>query len=305
MNKTKKYQGVIVPMATPFTAAGKIDEQGACRIIDHLCSAGVAGVFVLGTTGESASIATDQKKKMADITVKHTNRRAMTYAGISDNCFDNSVAAAKTYFDLGIDAVVAHVPCYYSLGDDEICRYYAALAEAVDGPLMLYNIPKTTNMSISIEAVEKLSSHRRIVGLKDSANDPARMEKMLEKFAGRDDFSYVLGFAPLGAKAFGLGADGIVPSTGNLVPAMYQQLFEKARQGNHQDAQKLQELTNQVSSVYQANRSLGQSLAALKMMMSIVGLCGPTMLPPLETLGAGQKTEIENQMRKLDVFNKP
>jgi len=303
MVNREAFSGVIVPMVTPFTADGEIDKPAVRRIIDHLCDAGVAGVFVSGTTGESASIAMHQKKELAAIAVDFTNKRAKVYAGISDNCFSCVVQAAETYFDLGVDAVVAHVPHYYSLEGDEICRYFVNVADHINGPLMLYNIPKTTHTSIPIETVERLSHHRRIVGLKDSENDLVRMESLLKMFAAEDGFSYVLGCAPMSFKALTLGAAGIVPSTGNIVPGMYQQLYEKVRLGDQAAGQELQDRTNRVSLVYQHNRSLGQSLAALKMMMSMLGLCGPTMLPPLKALTEQEKADIIDQMKKFQLIS--
>ncbi|HOK66529.1 MAG TPA: dihydrodipicolinate synthase family protein [Anaerohalosphaeraceae bacterium] len=301
MNTGKQYGGLIVPMVTPF-ASGRIDREAVCRIIDHLTDGGAAGIFVLGTTGEAPSISPEQKKELVEITVRHTNGRARTYAGISDNCFENSVRAARTYFALGVDAVVAHLPWYYSLNDAEIQGYFQSLADEIDGPLMLYNIPKTTHMSIPIEGIERLSRHPHIVGIKDSADDPTRTEQMIKTFAHREDFCYVLGCAKWSAKAVLLGADGIVPSSANLVPHLYRDLFESARCGNQTAAFELQEQTNRISSLYQENRSLGQSLSALKMMMSLAGLCSPEMLKPLQTADAASKTELENRMMKISAL---
>ena len=81
------YRGVVVPMITPFTPAGAIDEAAIGRIVDHLCNARLAGIFPLGTTGESMSIHPDEKRRVVAATVKHTNGRAMVYAGIAGNCF--------------------------------------------------------------------------------------------------------------------------------------------------------------------------------------------------------------------------
>ncbi len=302
MNTEKKYSGLVVPMVTPL-AEGRVDRDAVCRIVEHLIAGGTAGVFVLGTTGEGPSIPAEQKQELVEIMVRQTRRRAVTYAGISDNCFDHSVRAARTYLALGVDAVVAHVPWYYPLEDREIRRYFQALADAIDGPLLLYNIPKTTHVSLSIETVEELSRHPCIVGLKDSADDPVRMEQMVKRLAPQDDFCYLLGCAKWSAKALLLGADGIVPSSANLVPHLYRQLCEQARCGNQTAAMELQEQTDQISLLYQKNRSLGQSLAALKLMMSLAGFCRPEMSRPLEPLGTVQAIEFENQMRNTAALN--
>jgi dihydrodipicolinate synthase/N-acetylneuraminate lyase len=299
MPNGKKCQGVIVPMVTPFTPAGQIDTESVRRIIDHLVAGGVEGIFVLGTTGESASISMIQKQMLVKAAVEYTKNRALVYAGISSNCFDESAAMAKCYTDLGADVLVAHASYYYTLSDDEIFSYFTKLADHIAGPLVIYNIPKTTNLSLSLDVIERLSRHERIIGIKDSENTLGRLEAALQRFSGRSDFLYVVGCAPLSAKAVSLGAAGIVPSSANLVPRMYQQLFENALKGNRAAAQDLQEQTDRVSAMYQKNRSLGQSLAALKAAMHVLELCGPTVLPPLVTLGQEDIAAIKKQMESV------
>lgn len=302
MSGGKKYSGLVVPMVSPF-AEGRIDREAVGRIVEHLIAGGADGIFVLGTTGEGPSVPAEQKQELVERTVRCVRGRAVVYAGISDNCFEHSVRAAQKYLAAGADAVVAHVPWYYPLDEMEIRRYFTALADAIEGPLMLYNIPKTTHVSISIEGVEALSRHPRIVGLKDSADDVVRMEQMIARFCGREDFCYVLGCAKWSARALLLGADGIVPSSANLVPHLYRQLLECARCGKEANASALQEETDRISSVYQSGRSLGQSLAALKAMMALAGLCRAEMSKPLEMLDDKQKAALEIEMKKQNPLN--
>lgn len=296
MSDYKKCQGVIVPMVTPFTRNGQIDTEAVGRIVDYLIDGNSDGIFVLGTTGEAASISMIEKQRMVKTAVDYTKNRIPVYAGISSNCLEESLMMAKSYLDLGADILVAHAPYYYALDDDEIFRYFVTLADGVAGPLVLYNIPKTTGISLSLDVIEKLSRHERIVGLKDSENTPGRLDASIVRFSGRSDFAFVVGCAVLSAKAVGLGAAGIVPSSANLQPQLYKTLFENARDGNMSKAEKLQEQTNQVSAIYQKSRSLGQSLAALKAAMYILGFCGPTVLPPLEALQEEEIAEMQKQV---------
>ena len=131
---TTKYCGVVVPMISPFTPAGAIDEPAVGRIVEVLVGGGVGGVFPLGTTGEGASIHKDDRCKLVEATVKHVNKRSMVYAGIAGNCFRDSVEAAHSYKQLGVDAVVAHMPSYYPLTDAEIEEYFRVLAETPRTP---------------------------------------------------------------------------------------------------------------------------------------------------------------------------
>src|SRR5947208_10947568 len=114
------YRGVVVPMISPVTPAGVIDEPAVERIVDHLIGGGVGGIFPLGTTGEAASMHRDEKRRLVEATVKHVAGRATVYAGIAANCLRESVEAAHAYKSVGVSAVVAHMPSYYPLTDVEI-----------------------------------------------------------------------------------------------------------------------------------------------------------------------------------------
>jgi dihydrodipicolinate synthase/N-acetylneuraminate lyase len=281
MSVKSSYRGVVVPMVSPFTPDGSADAEAVGRIVEHLLAGGVGGVFVLGTTGEAASISAGGKRKLVERTVRSVAGRAAVYAGISGNCLEESVEAARQYQDLGADVVVAHPPSYYPLNDAEIEAYFLRLAERVPLPLVLYNIPATTHLSIGLECVERLSRHEKIVAIKDSAGDRQRVSDLLERLGGRDDFDVLLGSSPLFSHGLKLGAVGIVPSGANLAPREHQEMYESAAGGRWEAVERLQEEINAVTAQYVKGRSLGQSLAMLKALMEQRGLCGRTMLPPL------------------------
>jgi 4-hydroxy-tetrahydrodipicolinate synthase len=277
-------------MVTPFTASGKVDEAAVVRICQNFAAHGVSPL-VLGTTGESTSVSAEESRRVVAAAVRGVNGKATVYAGISGCCVHQNVESAKAYVGLGVDVVVSILPCYYALTPDQMLRYYEQLAEALPR-LMLYNIPATTHMSIPLEVIQKLSLHPNICGLKDSERDAQRMEECVKLFREREDFSYFLGYAALSSAALRLGADGIVPSTGNIAPKMFRQLYDFALAGKFDECERLQAETNEVAQIYQAGRTLGQSLAALKTMMSCAGLCEPNVLPPLTNLTADEQQAV-------------
>jgi 4-hydroxy-tetrahydrodipicolinate synthase len=286
----KKYQGVVVPMVTPFTATGRVDEAAVARICQSFAAHGVSPL-ALGTTGESASVSAEESRRLAAAVVRGVGGKVTVYACISGCCVRQNVENAKAYVDLGVDVVASVLPYYYALTPDQMMRYYEQLAEATPR-LMVYNIPATTHMSIPPEVMQKLSHHPNICGLKDSERDVQRMEACVEMFREREDFSYFLGYAALSAVALRLGADGIVPSTGNFAPKMFRQLYDFALAQKFDECERLQAETNEVAQVYQAGRTLGQSLAALKTMMSSAGLCEPNVLPPLTNLSPAEQQAV-------------
>jgi 4-hydroxy-tetrahydrodipicolinate synthase len=269
-------------MVTPVTPGGDLDEPAVRRVVDHMIAGGVHGIFVLGTTGENTSVPAAMRERFVAATVEHVAGRARTYAGISANCLADSVAAAEAYAPLGVDAVVAHLPTYYALNGEEQFTYFDALAERIDLPLVLYDIPATTHMAIPIEVVEHLSRHPNVVGIKDSGGDIEHLATLLERLGdSRLDFAVLVGASVLAAQGLALGADGIVPSQGNLVPALCRALYDCAITGDHEAAEAYQKRLNAFTQIFVEGRSLAQSLGALKAMMGALGLCGSDVLPPL------------------------
>jgi 4-hydroxy-tetrahydrodipicolinate synthase len=287
----KKYNGVIVPMVTPVTAERKLDEAAVVKIADFLATNGVS-MLVLGTTGESPSVTQEESRRLVKLASETVAGRVKIYAGICGNCVEENIANAKAYIKAGADVIVSILPYYYPLTSGQMYDYFKTLAEGINFPTMVYNIPATTNMSIPIEVVEELSNVKNICGFKDSERDEVRMEQCVKLFKDRENFSYFLGYAAISAKALQLGADGLVPSTGNFVPAMFRAMCESAAVQDWVKVEQLQTETDEIARIYQAGRTLGNSLQALKVMMSVQGLCQPYAIPPLTDLPAAEQKDI-------------
>lgn len=299
MKNTCKYHGVVVPMVTPVTASGMIDIPAVERIIESFANNGVAPLL-MGTTGEGNSVSFSQGHILVETAVKAAKGRILIYAGLTGTCVAEQIKAANDYTKAGADVIVATLPSYYALTEEQMYNYYKNLADNIKGPLMLYNIKATTHMSIPVEIIRRLSMHPNIVGLKDSERDLERMEACISISKEREDFAYFCGWAAQSAHSLELGADGIVPSTGNFVPKMFNDLYNAAINGDMNTANMLQEKTNMIAKIYQEGRTLGESLTALKVMMQVDGLCEPHMLPPLTRLNAEAEANITNLTKQLE-----
>lgn len=301
MQNNKKYQGVVVPMVTPVTEQGQLDVAAVERIIAFFGNHQVSPLL-MGTTGEGNSVSSADGLLLVETAVK-ANRQLTTpitiYAGLTGNCFAEQLRQADAYLKVGADVIVATLPTYYALTEQQMYGYYKLLADSITGPLMLYNILATTHMSIPVEVIRRLADHPNIVGLKDSERDLERMQQCIAISKGRKDFYYFCGWAAQSAYSLSLGGDGIVPSTGNFVPDMFSALFEAARSGDFKEADRLQDATNEIAKIYQSGRTLGQSLAALKVMMQTKGLCEPWMFMPLTRLSADEEEEIRQRTATL------
>ena len=330
--KEKKYCGVVVPMVTPVTPEGRLDKGAVERIIEFFAQAKVSPLL-MGTTGEGNSVSREDGLIFVETAVKVAAGRIKVYAGLTGNCFGEQLSQAEAYTEAGADVIVATLPTYYALTPEQMENYYCRLADHLASltksqsleaspttvqsleasptkpqsleaspttvPLMLYNILATTHMSIPVDVIRRLADHPNIVGLKDSERDLERMEQCIDIARGREDFCYFCGWAAQSAHSLELGGDGIVPSTGNYVPEMFRHLYEAAISGDMETANRLQEETNEIAKIYQKDRTLGQSLAALKVMMQTKGLCGPDMLMPLTRLSTKEEQAIASMVQTI------
>ena len=172
--KEIKPQGIVVPMVSPFTPEGKIDEPAARRLVEHVVDNG-CHPFILGTTGESLSIPMESKLVYMKAATEANAWRKTMYAGIAGTCLEETIESGKLFTDAGAEILVAHLPSYYAIPEEHMLRYFEELADALPRPLMLYNIKATTHMSIPVDVVKTLSKHENIIGLKDSERDVERL----------------------------------------------------------------------------------------------------------------------------------
>lgn len=288
---SKEFCGIVVPMITPFTHEGKLDILAVEKICQRFVESGVSP-FLLGTTGESTSVSSKDSRLLVKAAVDAVKGKVTVYAGLCGNSVSKNIDNAKNYIDLGADVLVSTLPSYYPLTPDQMKLYFETLAENVSKPVIMYNIPATTNMSIPLEVIQTMSLHPNIIGFKDSERDAQRVEQCAKMFRDREDFFYFLGYAALSSVALKLGADGLVPSTANFAPKMFKQLYDFSLAGQWEEAERMQRETNEIAQIYQNGRTLGESLQALKVMMSALDLCQPYAIPPLTNLSIDEQNSI-------------
>lgn len=298
MKTEKKYHGVVVPMVTPVMKDGSIDTAAVERIVSNFAKYGVSPL-IMGTTGEGNSVSVKNGVEMISAAKRAANKDMVIYAGLAGNCISEQKEAAARFIEAGADVIAATLPCYYALTPEQMYDYYKDMADTLTVPLMLYNITITTHMSIPMDIIERLSHHPNIVGLKDSENNVPRLEEALKLFADREDFAYFCGCAANSAVALKNGADGIVPSVGNYLPKIYQDLYEAGVRGDMEKAEELQQKTIEIGKINTAGLTLGESLAGLKIIMNEAGLCETNMLPPLTKLNAETEERIRREARPV------
>ena len=263
MKNGLKHHGVVVPMVTPVTASGELDEAAVDRLVDSLLAGGVEGIFVLGTTGEGANVPKPFRQKFVERVVKRAGKTCLIYVGLGEDLRRQDFDEVNEFFRAGANAVVAHPPIAEKVPAEKLSEWYQSLLDRLEGPLLIYNIPSTTGVSIPLDAVEKLLVHPKLAGIKDSENNPQRHEELLQRFGGKKDFSVFIGVGAFMEKGLRLGADGIVPSVGNLIPETCEKLCASARRGDWPEVENNFARMNEVAALYQKGRTLNESLSVL------------------------------------------
>ena len=298
MKKTKKFYGVIIPAVTPLTTDHKLDKAAVKKIFDSFYKYSVSP-FILGTTGESASLPTELKTEYIKEAGKNKKAGTVLYAGISSNVLSESVEFAKLSADNGVDAVAATLPYYFPLTESQIKKHFEYLANNSALPLIIYNIPATIHMSIPLPVIEELSHHPNVIATKDSERNEERLKQSLELWKDRDDFGHFLGWSAKSVEALINGSDGLIPSTGNIIPEIYSEMLESVESGDHQKAYEMQKLSDMYGSIYQSGRTLGETLSALKLLMKEKGLCEVIVMPPLQSLDEQEENKLKKAFYDL------
>jgi 4-hydroxy-tetrahydrodipicolinate synthase len=299
MNKPTKLGGVVVPLVTPITTGGQLDFAALELLIECQVAGGVEGLLLLGTTGEGPCVPRPLRHPFVERAVAVAHKRLRIYVNVAENSLADTLSGAKEYFALGADAIAALPPFYFPPCPAELTAWFRALLDASYGPVLMYNIPMTTRVSIPLDVIGELVGHPSFAGLKDSENDAQRHADLLRRFGGRADFSLFCGVGTLMTKDLESGMDGIVPSVGNLVPEVCQRLCAAVRRGDSNEAAGCTERMNAVAALYQRGRTLPQSLAAIKGLLHLRKLCAPAVFPPLLALSGAELEALRVEAAKL------
>ena len=192
-NNVKMLSGVIPPMVTPLLETGALDVAGTSRLVEHILSGGVHGLFLLGTTGEATDLPYDIRRELVGRACADVAGRVPVLVGITDTVMDESLRLAEYAAECGADALVAAPPYYFAAGQPELVDYYRNLADRIPLPLFLYNMPAQVKVSISVPTVVELASHRNIIGLKDSSGNIGYFNACRYAMRNNPDFRFFIG----------------------------------------------------------------------------------------------------------------
>ena len=225
--------GSIVALVTPMHEDGSVDYPQLRKLIDWHIAEGTDCIGVVGTTGESPTVSVDEHCEIIRVAVQHAAGRVPIMAGAGANSTREAIELTRFSQEVGADCTLQVVPYYNKPSQEGIYQHFKAIAEAVDLPVVLYNVPGRTGSDLLPETVAELYQHPRIIGIKEARSEPERMDALLA-FKG-ESFSVLSGDDPTACRAMLAGADGVISVASNVLPRSFRRLCDLARGGHAAD----------------------------------------------------------------------
>jgi len=231
------FQGVFTALVTPFKADLTLDEQALRNLVDFQIENGIDGLVPVGTTGESPTLSPEETERVIGIVIEQANGRVPVIAGTGSNHTDKAIHMTEMAKKLGATASLQVAPYYNKPTQEGFYRHFTAIAEAVDLPLVVYNIPGRSGKNIENSTMVRLAAHKNIVAVKEASGSIAQMMDLIAKKP--DDFVVLSGDDNLVFPLMALGGKGVVSVASNIVPDRMSSFVTSALKGDWDSARKM------------------------------------------------------------------
>ncbi|MBH0177680.1 MAG: 4-hydroxy-tetrahydrodipicolinate synthase [Nitrospira sp.] len=230
------FTGSYVAIVTPFRNSA-IDERAFSDLIEWQIASGTNGIVPCGTTGESATLSHEEHNRVIELTVEIVNRRVPVIAGTGSNSTDEAIALTHHAKRAGADGALLITPYYNKPTQEGLYRHYKAVAESVDLPLVLYNIPGRTGVNMLPSTIARLSAIKTIVGVKEGSGSVQQASDIVQMCGDR--LTVLAGDDSLTLPMMAVGGKGVITVTANILPAEMAALVRAFSSGNIAEAQRI------------------------------------------------------------------
>jgi 4-hydroxy-tetrahydrodipicolinate synthase len=227
-----ELKGIVPPVSTPFTETYEIDIPSLERLIDFQIEAGVHGLFMLGSTSETATLTYRKRVQILETAARMAKGRVPLMAGTMDMATERVIEHAQAAKDAGMDALVVTAPYYIRPSQSEIIEHFRAIRDEVGLPVVAYDIPGAVHTKLAPETVLKLADEGTIVGIKDSSGDEANFRGLLIAAQSRPHFSVMTGSELIIDGLLMAGAAGSVPGIANVDPRGFVKIYDAVKAGD-------------------------------------------------------------------------
>lgn len=293
--KTPIFKGSAVALVTPFDRQGELDERALQSLIDWQLSQGTDALVVCATTGECATLSDREWSRVVSLAVERTAGRVPVIAGTGRNDTIHALRLGQEAKALGADAVLTVTPYYNKTTQQGLLRHYLFLAEGVELPMLLYNVPSRTGMSFRAETYAALAEHPNIYGVKEASGDFGLI--LRTRALCPEDFALYSGNDDQIVPILALGGLGVISTAANVVPAELHALCDSFFRGDLPEARAIQlRLQPLIQALF-----LEVNPIPVKAALAAMGRMEETVRMPLTTLGPAARRTLEQAMDELSL----
>lgn len=290
-------KGSIVAIVTPMHADGKLDIPALRKLIDWHIAEGTDGIVIVGTTGESATVDFEEHFDLIRVAVDHAAKRIPIIAGTGGNSTREAIELTRFAKEAGADAALVVVPYYNRPTQEGMYQHFKAIAEAVDLPIILYNVPGRTVADMANETVVRLAAIRNIVGIKDATGNIGRGVELMRMVP--PGFAVYSGDDPSAMALMFCGAAGNISVTANVAPRGMHELCAAAMAG---DIARAIEINNKLFPLH-TKLFVEPNPVPVKWAMAEMGLIPPGLRLPLAPLSSSYHDTVRGALREAGVLN--
>ena len=290
-------QGSIVAIVTPMFEDGSVDWKGLEKLVEWHIAQGTNSIVAVGTTGEASTLSLAEHKQVIKEIVRVANKRIPIIAGTGANSTHEAIELTKEAKELGADAALLVTPYYNKPTQEGLYQHYKAIAEAVDLPQILYNVPGQNNVDMLNETVIRLADIPQIVGIKDATGDVPRGQALIEGLRGKEMTVYS-GDDATAYQLIALGALGNISVTANVAPKEMSQICAAAISG---DAERAEALNNEIANLHNILFCESNPIP-VKWALHEMGLIGTGIRLPLTPLAEQYRTPLREALNASGVI---
>jgi 4-hydroxy-tetrahydrodipicolinate synthase len=291
-----RIKGSITALITPYKG-GAVDESAFRRFVDWQIAEGTHGLVPCGTTGESPTLTNEEHMRLIEICVEAAKGRVPVIAGAGSNYTEQAIMLSRHSKQVGADAVLSVVPYYNKPTQEGLYRHFAKIAESVDIPMVVYNVPSRTVADISVETLARLSKIANIVGIKDATGNLARASR--ERAALPSAFIRLSGEDATTLGFMAHGGRGCISVTSNVAPRLCAEFQTACLAGNYPAALKLQDRLMPLHDAL----FVETSPSPVKYAASLLGHCAEDVRLPLVSPGEPTRKLVREAMRTAGIIN--
>jgi len=291
------FKGSLVAMITPFTESGEVDENGIRKLVEFHVQKGTDGLVPCGTTGESPTLSHEEHKKVVEITVKAAAGRIPVIAGTGSNCTKEALELTTHAKEVGADGALVITPYYNKPTQKGLYLHFKTIAEEIDLPLVIYNVPSRTGVNLLPETLAELAEFKNIVAVKEASGNLEQMTQIIELCG--EKITLLSGDDKLLLPVLSIGGKGVISVVANIIPQEVAEMVKSFKEGDYPRAKELF-----LSKIYPLSEAMFYETSPIPVKTSaqLMGLPAGELRLPLSPMSENNLAKLKKVLAKFGLW---